>query len=651
MCATGQEQVNANRLASFLLHTAQTTHRGNGLLFAVVTQRHAPLDTGPPSSPTHLPEADQTAPHWPGILYGLIALTGCVFAFVGLSTSSFWADELFTMRVIHPTGGIAGVFSRVLTDVHPPVYYFFLYGWTQLFGTTEFTTRLPSAVMAVSALLVFAYGVRRLASPTATAFACALTAGCSLFWFEQAQNARSYGLILLISSGLLATAIALYRHARTSSNLPIATWLLLTALGLIGSQTHSYMLLAFGMLLLYLIVTLRHGRLRIAFVASGVVVLAVYLMFLWLLAHAGAHAGANGFAGTWFQNNPPFFATQIRRAVLGLTNRQSAFVVAIMLLVLLAHRRKHTGKVFVSDRDHGEANWAAGLCGFVLVGTIVCGIGVSLLVAPSFSYRNVLTCAPFGWLLIARLYDLAGPRVRTRSSAVLAGLVVLLISSQMVVLLRGRMLPLNEAWRASSEYVRGLPGCAGPTLPVVVMPGTYGSAMNADVHEMVEHDYFGYYLPPSYHLHAYLPDELMQHYAESKPTTSNSSSACPLVAWGLHDLDQQKALNLAMRLAREPGVTPPDVEPHQIVLQELLNYQLQWVSWNPHPSAFVFMLATPPTLAAHGPAVDRTHSYGDRFVVSYNNVAPSVGTAPDTFSVQRWHAGKMVSETSMTITR
>jgi hypothetical protein len=243
---------------------------------------------------------------------------------------------------------------------------------------------------------------------------------------------------------------------------------------------------------------------------------------------------------------------------------------------------------------------------------ILSGIAVSLLVAPSFSYRNVLVCAPFGWFLVGRLYDAAGPRGHTRSGAIAALFIALLLASQSIVLARGRLLPTNEPWRASAAFVQSLPGCARADIPVLALPGTYGVGPASAMQAMVGGHYYGYYLPPSYRPHVYFPDGLLRYVAQSQ-------SACPVIGWVLHDVsDEKQALVLARQLAGQPGMAN-----HQVLVQEFVSYELSGLAWKPVARAFVFLRATPQVLDAPASSanaagmVDRTRSIGDRLLVTY----------------------------------
>ncbi|HEX9679768.1 MAG TPA: hypothetical protein VGA08_04075, partial [Candidatus Saccharimonadales bacterium] len=40
-------------------------------------------------------------------------------------------------------------------DIHPPLYYVFLNGWTKLFGLTELAGRIPSVIFSLLSLPIF----------------------------------------------------------------------------------------------------------------------------------------------------------------------------------------------------------------------------------------------------------------------------------------------------------------------------------------------------------------------------------------------------------------------------------------------------------------------------------------------------------------
>ncbi|MFC3655088.1 hypothetical protein ACFOPN_05165 [Xanthomonas hyacinthi] len=536
--------------------------------------------------------AAAAAPRWPALAFAAIAACACGFAFVGLGASDYWIDELYTLHVMGHGQGLAELWRRALSDTHPPLYYVLLYAWSQLAGDSEAALRLPSAVAAVLALGVFGVGLRRVFSPAALAFAVAAGA-VSVFWFEQSQNARSYALCLLLSAGLLTTAVGLQRRVQASAAFPFAHWAALSVLGLGASLTHSYLLLCVGMLLLFLVATQRDLRLRAALLASGVAILAVNVAFVLLLLHATQQ----DVHQLWFRNDARFFYGQLRSASRDLLS--GGTVLAVLALLGSWLWRRLRAIAHDPGRTRAQADWVAALCGGVLAGMVVSGIAVSLAIAPSFSARNLLTAAPFAWALLARLYDAAGPSARSRGGRIAAVVLIVLVGAQLW-LLRGRPLQRNEAWRGSAQVVQRLPGCREVELPVV-LPYKFGPA-SAPYRALAEQDFFGHYLR-AHRLRAYTPDELAGHAAAdglaarlAARAQAAAGGGCALLAWGVHDLNPTTALQLAQDLARLPGVAP-----NRVVLRPLLHWRRRGLGWRQVAGGFVF-LAAPPLRAGQAPA-------------------------------------------------
>ena len=526
---------------------------------------------------------------WPQALFTLIALASCLLAFVGLSVSSYWTDELFTLWVIGQSGGVGEVWQRALTDVHPPFYYLFLHAWAQFAGYSEFALRLPSAVFSVAAVGVFALAARRIASAGAVAFACA-AATLAPFWFFQSQNARSYGLCLLLVSMLLSATLTL--HARLRERPDKVPWLLFAAiavLGLIGSLTHAYLLLLFGSLLLYVLCTEKNGRLRAAVLVVGLVVLTLNIAYYRALTQ-DTHLDLGRL---WFRNDAQFYGEQLVRALKDVSTLQLTLAALAIALVRALRRRAPAP----AGGDRPDARWATRLCIFVPLSVAVCGITVSALVAPSFSDRNMLTTAPFLWLLFARGFDAAALTFSPRSVA--WGALALLASG--LGLLHGRWLPRNEEWRASAEFIRATPGCADQALPIVFLH-RFGPPTPA-MYALVEGFFFRRYAPPQMRMHAYLPAEFADADRGSALQTSleermrnAAAGGCPVLAWGVHDVGELGAIRLAADIARQTGAAE-----NSVVVREFEQYEWHRNRWRPEPGAYVFLLGNAPAFSACSP--------------------------------------------------
>ncbi|MDB5451702.1 MAG: rane protein-like protein [Caulobacteraceae bacterium] len=480
-----------------------------------------------------------------------------VAAFVGLDASGYWIDELFSLFVTDHDGGLGEVMRRALTDTHPPAYYFIIHEWMRLFGSSETATRAFSAICATAALPALFFGLRGSFSLTARSFAMALAAGSKVF-FEQSQNMRSYGLALLISSGLLAAALAIHRRLqageRVSASLMAGSW----ALGLLGSFVHFYIFLAVGASHLFLLLGARTARQRAAIVLSGLSIAG--LMAIYVVSLLGA--SQQDFHHMWFSNKA---SVLIKQALGGVTQSWSGLAIGGIVLLVLApwadRWRAADGRPPPAIPSPPLAPLQ--LCGLVILGTVLGGLMVSFALAPSFGKRNLMILAPFFWALAAWLYDAVGPDWRRGPSRVLIGL-LLAVTAANALTVRARLLPRNEEWRASAAYVASLPACAGQPIPVVI-PFLFGPS-TPFFRTLARERFFGRYDIQPARLQPLTPRELsgdgaspaVRALLHARATTA----ACPILAWGVHDVAKHELPQLRRGIAKAAGVPVAQVRVH-----------------------------------------------------------------------------------------
>src|SRR5688500_1460780 len=80
-----------------------------------------------------------------------IVVAGAILRLHHLGAQSLWLDEAFSISIAGST--IDYILETTSEDVHPPLYYFLLYGWVQLLGATEWTGRLFSVVASLGIIL------------------------------------------------------------------------------------------------------------------------------------------------------------------------------------------------------------------------------------------------------------------------------------------------------------------------------------------------------------------------------------------------------------------------------------------------------------------------------------------------------------------
>ncbi len=128
----------------------------------------------------------------------LILLLGAVLRIYDLSGESIWVDEVVTSQVaeLKISEIIAWMISQ--NDNNPPLYYMLMHFWVSLFGHSEFSLRLPSAIVGTGSILVL-YAVGRLVFNKTTALIASLILAVSVFHIEYSQEARSYSLLAFLT--------------------------------------------------------------------------------------------------------------------------------------------------------------------------------------------------------------------------------------------------------------------------------------------------------------------------------------------------------------------------------------------------------------------------------------------------------------------
>ena len=134
-----------------------------------------------------------------GILAALVGLSA-VLRITGIDHQSFWIDEIASLSMAQDE--LTGDFSRLRSDVHPPLYFLLLGLWTDIFGSSEAAVRMLSVLPSLAAVVVLARLGARLYGARAGLFAAGL-ASVSLLQIYYAQEGRSYAWLMLF--GLLSS--------------------------------------------------------------------------------------------------------------------------------------------------------------------------------------------------------------------------------------------------------------------------------------------------------------------------------------------------------------------------------------------------------------------------------------------------------------
>ena len=136
-----------------------------------------------------------------------VALGLQILQWATISRYSFWFDESYTSALLRVP--YQETISLTAADVHPPLYYVLLKGWSALFGISDVALRSLSALLMSASIIILYFLVKKLINKQAATWAV-LIASLGPLVVRYSQEARMYALssvFLLIATYILVTIV------------------------------------------------------------------------------------------------------------------------------------------------------------------------------------------------------------------------------------------------------------------------------------------------------------------------------------------------------------------------------------------------------------------------------------------------------------
>lgn len=511
------------------------------------------------------------------ILLGLPVCVGLVGAFVGLGHSSFWYDELFTAWVVKFDRDPVHVFNRILTDLHPPVYYYSVYLYSLVAGTGDAALRSYSALAVCAAAMILVFGLRRVLSLHGRLLAAGLMLG-SRYAFYMAQNARSYALCLLISAALLWLAVAMLGDERRR-------WLRfwgLVVLAVLGAFTHYFM--TFEAVALCLMLALYLPAQRVALIAFSLILVALNALYVRDVVNVYAQFSPSH---TWMDNDLDTYVGYIGDTLALLDYKAAAIFAVCLLIFALDVYAERLRPIAVSNENTVTfrhvlklfVRWLRGFDSFaaLCIGAPLLVLGFSIassFLRPNFNPQNYLIIGPLLWCGCARLYDIALERTQPYLRRVAQGIIAVLVIG-MAGVVAGRFVERNEPWKESAAAIQTFPACRGQIIPVVSEDGPY--LRNPHFPDRYAPFIYGYYLNGFAPIRIFeltdikkgvLPPDIRAIIARRM-----KGGGCPIIAWSAHTPPDHYADTLMPELTDAVGDPAPG---YHLEKQEFDFYDQVW---------------------------------------------------------------------------
>lgn len=327
------------------------------------------------------------------LVVSAVAILGYVIANLGrLGAESYWTDELLSVGYANERFG--EMLNRLATDWHPPGFNVITWFTIRLFGdASEALVRSISLVAIAVGIAVLATVVWRRIGPAAALVVLSLGLTSSLV-ASFAREARPHGLAFAMVC-LTTAAWLIVLGSTTVRRRHLAAF---ATAGAIASFTSYYALLVYAIETAVILGRLAVGRRRgdaILVVVAFAVSLAPALYWIRRSWDALGSSSTPAFELAWAEEVAGYVADPFTSATTGADGIRhgiaiviGALAIAMVLVVALLIQARRAGRPAPVRTSLGAASV------LVAVLALVAAITESVMLAPSFHYRSVVSILP-----------------------------------------------------------------------------------------------------------------------------------------------------------------------------------------------------------------------------------------------------------------
>ena len=386
----------------------------------------------------------------PTILLSAVIGLAFVLRFRGIAVESFWLDELFSVTVADPDGPISDMVARLNRDVHPPLFYFLLRGWTDVFGSSEIGARSLSAVIGCAGIVFAALYYRRLTeSWTHVTFVALLATSFGAVWY--AQEARAYSLLLVLSTILTGATLAIIGEASRHRRIAPKTLLLLVSSSILAAYVHYFGTIIATACFATIILFLWDWKIMLRLIVLAGSVFAGASL-IWLLHHYPHIKDLTG-GRFWIQADLQRVITSVLVLLFG-----SLWVIFGIGMAAVIYLYGWLRGDRPTEFDTRPLLMIILLC--VLIPSAIS------LHSPILTPRNLIIIFPATYLIVAHLLNWIASAAGADGGwrVIRVGTVVLLVGAMILPSIESKTMPLKEQWREAAGYILDQPGCRNATM-------------------------------------------------------------------------------------------------------------------------------------------------------------------------------------------
>ena len=273
----------------------------------------------------------------------IILIVGAFLRLFHLDFQSVWLDEIHTLNESNPKFSFKEVHeSLMISEPHPPLYFFIMNIFFKIFGYTTFVARLFSALTGVAGIYAIYILGKELFSKKVGIYAMILLS-VNYFHIYYSQDARMYVLLFL------TTTLSFYFLTRLLKNPTIKSAILFSLVSTLMIYSHFFALFTliaqYFILLYYILFPFNISRLKFLkyTLLSGIITILLYVPTYKLILKT------TQMQSIWIQMPSLDVYTQFFKDFFGQSEMILFFIVPILVLYFIKLFDINNTKKFVVD--------------------------------------------------------------------------------------------------------------------------------------------------------------------------------------------------------------------------------------------------------------------------------------------------------------
>lgn len=355
----------------------------------------------------------------------IILLVSAVLRFYHLDFQSVWLDEIHTINEANPTSSLAQIYKGLLiSEPHPPLYFFLVHYFFILFGYTSFVLRAFSVIVGLLGIYSIYILGREIFNKKVGLYAAVLLS-VNYFHIYYSQEGRMYALLFL------TTTLSFYFLVKFIKEANIKSALIYSLFSTLMIYCHFFALFAFVsqyVILLYFIFK-PYQTTRIQFfkycVISGFTTLLLYFPTYSLFKRTSE------MTSMWIPKPTLEIFTEIFKDFFGQSEIVLFFVTLLILLFFLQLFKAGEKQDFKADPKEDKLVFSFLVLFIWISVTLILPLIRSYISLPMLINRYFINILPAIIILIA--IGLSYIRSKLVLYSVLAGIVIFSITDVVIV--------------------------------------------------------------------------------------------------------------------------------------------------------------------------------------------------------------------------